>query len=512
MSTIPWGDRGDKATPILADKSMLLDSEEIDPTLENKLYTFDSIKTLFQPTRLISVSSQAELEEKLGTNIEIPNGVAMTVVLDDSFTLTKPFKIGSASGLEVYSGVTRTTLTYTGSGALFQNTNPANDILSLSVHDIFITGDGTNRVLDIVGLTGVSFFLARSFQFTGFASFGLIDVTIVDIRMAILVSFGFGLVIRNPTTTVLNSILLLGAPPANGTFFSFISNGPISVNINSVVSLLAAGDTLFFLDPNSTVGTSYIVTDSNTATGDFYQQGVDIAATAAAASGSDTQFDITAHNLVVGQAVVLKDFSTFTGYNGTFLVTAVNDANSVDIGVGFLGIDITGTMTEQSLDATSVPVASSNNRGEPDSMFTADAGLELFGVEITSSSLAQNAFEVITSASWAFTNLERFSIGVNNEGQVVANDTTLRRYTVSYSATLEKSGGGSLDVGIVILKNGSNVSFNAPHTVNSGKIQISGSDIVELTLSDTLQIAVINYDASAAAIIISQVSMVVNLA
>ena len=107
-----------------------------------------------------------------------------------------------------------------------------------------------------------------------------------------------------------------------------------------------------------------------------------------------------------------------------------------------------------SLYSTDPRVIAEDNPEQRDSMFIAEAGLELFGSEISSASLAQNAFEVITSASWMYAKLERYSIGVNNEGQLVNNDFSKREYDIEYSATIEKQGGGSLNIGIIILRNG----------------------------------------------------------
>jgi len=299
------------------------------------------------------------------------------------------------------------------------------------------------------------------------------------------------------------------------TLFSFIIEDPdTSLSISKVTSegSFGAGDSLLFLDPNSSADSFYVITQSSTlAASDFYQQGTDIAATAAAASGSDTQFDITAHGLVVGQVVVLKNFTTFAGYNGTFKVTAVNDANSVDIEVGFLGVDATGDMNEASLDSTDVRVSASANPGQPDSMFTANAGLDVSGATFDVVITTPGVIEVITSTSWLFDDLERFTVTTNDDGEVTADDPATRKYKISYSGSIGKVGGGGVDVGIVILKNGTDVSFNPPHRTVSAVGFIAGEDIIELTAGDTIQIGVINY-GSTSDITISQISMVISLA
>ena len=57
------------------------------------------------PVRQINVMNQAQLEAELGPNLEIPDGEGITIVCDDAFILTKPFKIGLNSFLEILYGL-----------------------------------------------------------------------------------------------------------------------------------------------------------------------------------------------------------------------------------------------------------------------------------------------------------------------------------------------------------------------------------------------------------------------
>jgi len=550
MSEIPWSAKGSKVTAgVAADEVMILDSEDAALATKNKRMGYQNLadsllnlssvagltdgtstilssaqivfeqggskfRTTFVPNPInqVNVINQAQLEAEFGTDIEIPDGESIKISINDSFTMTKPFKIGLDSSLEIAGINTQTDLTYTGPGALFQNTVSTDLIHQFSLNKLAVIGNGTN---DLFNLRGTASFLLDLLGFVSFASLGFVEMGIVDWKNTAMFSLGQGVVIKNPPSLVIDGVSISQTSSTNMTLFSFILEDPnISLSINRVTSegSFGAGDSLFFLDPNSTADSGYVITQSSTlAASDFYQLGTDIAATGAAASGSDTQFDITAHGLVIGQVVVLKDFTTFTGYNGTFRVTAVNDANSVDIEVGFLGVDSTGVMNEASLDSTDVRVSAFANPSAQDSMFTANAGLDVSAAPFDVTINTQDVPEVITSTSWLFDDLERFTVSTNDDGELTANDPATRRYRISYNGSIGKVGGGSVNIGLVILKNGTNVTFNAPHRTAAGVGFISGTDIIELTASDTVQIGAINYDG-VSDITTVQISMVISLA
>ena len=469
------------------------------------------------PPRQINVKSQAQLEAELGANLEIPDSTGITIFVDESFSLSKPFKIGDNSALRIQSGVIRTVITYTGVGAMFQNTNPANLIGSLIIQDIVFAGNSNSSFVDIRGIlppTAISLFLISELSISSFNSLGYASMAINDIAKLLPTNITTGIFFENALAVIMSQSAITQIATHDMTFVSISTFFPATINLNIFNGFgYDATDTMFYLAPTIPTSANISVTNAILTLGDLFQQGLEIPATASAAGAdvNDTQFDITAHNLKVGQVIELADFGTFPGYNGIHRVTVVNDANSVDIDVAFLGVDATGNVNAQSLDSTAIQVSAQSNPGQADSMFTGDAGLELFGSEPTVTINTIGVPEVITSASWAFSNLERFSIGVTTEGQLISDEPSTKRFSVAYSGTVEKVGGGSVDVGIVILKNGTNVSFNAPHTVNTGKIQISASDIVELTAGDIIQVAVINY-VDTSDIDISQISLVVNKA
>jgi len=470
------------------------------------------------PPRQINVLSQAQLEAELGTDLEIPDGDDITIIMDDSFTQTKPIKIGTGCVVEIYASTINTTITYTGTGAFTQNTDPLNAVRSVFIHDISVNGNVTNRFLD---LFGTSRLFLTDIRLQDFDSIGIVNFPFYRLLVVAGVDCDKGLVVRNPIVAVLTTCSIRNSVGTFFTFLSFISDNesttPVTISCVDIFGVtLFTDDSLLYIDPKFITGSLTTVEKSISLGGDLYQIGptllnLQIFSVEDNGSGKTRFTTISPHHLVDQKPVTLNSFIETT-YNKTRTVLGVPvSATEFDLDIPFVGSDI-GILNTHSNNEKSIQVKSENNQGEPDSMFTGDAGLEVFGTPIISSSLVQDAFEVITSASWAFNNLERFSIGVNNEGQLVADEPSAKKYKVDYSATLEKSGGGSLDIGIVILKNGGIISFNAPHTVNSGLVQVSGSDIVELVETDTIQIAVINYNSTAAVINTSQVNMVINKA
>jgi len=381
------------------------------------------------------------------------------------------------------------------------------------IANITLSGNFTNECFAIEDSV---FFIIDTVVMTQFARVGFLKRMNVLWDKAGLITNLSGLsFIGNPgisvDTTGPNGI---GVPPT--TIMSFINESPsakMDIVFENNVYTTDSTHEFLFIDPNSDISSSFKVRDSgiiSTVPESLFQKGVDEAITAVADNGSGKiRCTSVGHGQINKTFAVLSGF-TETSYNKTALITVIDvdtfDAEEIDFVAGD-----TGNINRTSLDSTSVQVLAEANPEQRESMFIAEAGLELFGSEISSSSLVQNAFEVITSASWLFAKLERFSIGVNNEGQVINNDFSTREYDIEYSATIEKSGGGSLNIGIILLRNGTEeVSFNPPHTVNSGKIQINATDLIELSENDTIQVAVKNYDASSAVIIISQVSLVLS--
>jgi len=98
---------------------------------------------------LLLVSSQADLEAEFGPDIIIPAGESWTVLVLNSFTLSKPYKGGSGSVLEIRGGSVNLTTTYDGTGALFQLETVGIPMANLILESTNFAGDNTNDIWDI---------------------------------------------------------------------------------------------------------------------------------------------------------------------------------------------------------------------------------------------------------------------------------------------------------------------------------------------------------------------------
>ena len=472
------------------------------------------------PENQINVRNQAQLEAELGANLIIPDGERRIIVYDAEFTQTKPFQLGENSTIEIYGAANTLTIIYDFVGPIIKLLDPAKPARTLIHNNMRISGNDKATLYDL-DLTEL--FFSDNLGVQNFVSLGIIrNALFVKIEGMGKVNCGTGIVFLNPTEVRVIASPYSTPTISNITALSVIYDGTVlpfglsSVILDDCNSFgFTSAESLLFLDPNPPAGTSYIIKNcARDIDGNLFQPGVPIATDSVTDNGSGkTRFATTPpHGLVVGRPVVLSGHSD-SNYNGTFIVTAVDTpltGNTFDVDITIALTD-SGTMNAKSLDSTDVLVNAQDNPASQNSMSTGSSGLEIFGSEQTVTINTAGVAEIITNANWLYSNLERFSEGTVNTGQLVTDDISSRRYAISYSATMEKDGGGSLDVGIVVLKNGVIESFNPPHSINTGTIQISGQDIIELKENDTIDIAVINY-LDTANIIVSQASLVVDLA
>jgi len=279
------------------------------------------------PPNQINARNQAQLEAILGTNLEIPDEASITVVIDDTFPLTKPFKGGLNSRLEIFASNTGTSLIYGGGGSIFQNTNPSNPIRSLLAHDFTLIGDGTNSVLDIRGTSGVQ--MARM-RWTNFDSIGATNNPLHIYDTINVINVKKGLVLTDVANLEIRRFIVSETGGETDiTYLSIISKTlPTTIDITALTSDSPnIGDTLVFFDPNSLAGSDYRIINSDASVGDFYQQGSDIIINSVANNGSGKARFTTAasHNLVVGRPTVISGFVVnAVAYNITGIVTAVD--------------------------------------------------------------------------------------------------------------------------------------------------------------------------------------------
>jgi len=334
----------------------LLDGSDIkDPTA---IVAFNQGGTTYKgtqhsnSTKLYTINNQTHLESLFGTNLEIPDGVKISLEIRESFTLTKPIKIGLGTVLEIFGATPETTITYLGTSPLFQKTNSVNDIRALLVRGMFFTSDGTQPFCD---LKGTSRLFLSSCSVTNFAGAN-IEFPFIKFDILAGVDWTQGWIIHNPSSLIIANSNLQQSITENVTFISIITNVVSVVSIyESFLSSLQTGDALFFFDSNSPAGTSYIVKTTPLTGGDFYQKSrYDVVISSVTALGGFAGFNTaTNHNLKVGDRITHAGFFTVPEYNGVKIVISSSSPTQYTTSDNFIAND-SGELLNTTLDILSV--------------------------------------------------------------------------------------------------------------------------------------------------------------
>lgn len=505
MASAPWTDQPPLSAFALNDKLLGIDdSDGISKTILGSVL----LAGLSAP-KLLHVRNEQDLIDQFGADIIIPAGEAWSLAIDDSFTLSKPFKIGNASALEIIGTTINLNITYSGADHIFKLENVLNPAQTLVLRHIDFTGNDTN---DIFNLKLSLIVILEDVIFNNFFEVGSIETQFFDIRFVAFQVIQDGLIIINPTAGNFNQVNL--NQPASAfdvTAITILSpDNVVQITANQCFSS-DDNSTMFYLDPLASVGSAYIIENTTGTFTDLFRQGLNIPVTSVFNFAGVANFVTTLpHGLSLGDPVAMSTFSEST-YNGTFIVGFIPNATEfLLINILFVAND-TGIVDSASLDSTDILVTSRDNPGFPTSMSTGNAGLQLVA-PITVTINTQDVPEVITDVNWVQNNLERFSedTGTPNQGRLILNGLSTKRYSVTYSATINRSGGGGVDVGIVLLKNGTIIGVNPPRAFNSVITGLTRTDIVELTENDVIQVAVINYNGIAD-IDVYQVNLAVSL-
>ena len=322
------------------------------------------------PPRQINVIDQTQLESpaSLGPNLEIPDFVGNKIILDDTFPLTKSFKVGLSSTLDMSASTPNNTLISSAS-ILFENTNPVNDVLSVTLNNLLLAGDGTNSVFDIHGSLSA---LVRFIDviFANFDSMGTTDTGAVIINSSVIQGFAKGLIVNEPVDVIINSFGIVQFAPLGITALSFIAGViPVNASLENIRGLsFFLGDSLFFIDPNSPPGSFYTIEKSLVVAGDFYQQGVDVAISSITDNAGKAVFNtVSNHNLEVDSHTKLKNFVTQVQLNTKHIVTVVASPTSFETGVPFVANDTTGVLPNRPVNIISVA-----NNGSGKTRYTTD--------------------------------------------------------------------------------------------------------------------------------------------
>ena len=131
------------------------------------------------PEIQINARTEAQLVAELGASLVIPDGTAVSISIDTSFTLTKPFLIGAGASLEIFSPNFETVLTYDNPGENLFEQNKTNAIKALVNTNLQITSANTTEKL-MDGMIGTSRFFITKTRLTDFANLGEIEFPRVD--------------------------------------------------------------------------------------------------------------------------------------------------------------------------------------------------------------------------------------------------------------------------------------------------------------------------------------------
>lgn len=451
------------------------------------------------PVNQINVRNQAQLEDELGSNLEIPDEVELTVVLDDSFTLIKPFKVGNNSGFQLRQSKIGPRMQWDGPGAMIQNIDSLDEARFLSLENVSVRGDGTNSFLDVkIVSTGFSTFFGVSLS--NLDSIGTLDTPAVVMSRITGFTINKGIVLVNTGQLTLDTLIFGNFSATNTTWISVISDIISLIAItNANASNFAAGDSLLFLDPNSDPDAAFVVALSRITVGagegEFYQLGTDIAIDSVTDGAPNAEFNTaSAHGLAVGKPVVLSGFAT-SAYNRTFIVTVVDTpltGTKFETGVAFDIDESIGMMNKSSLDQTDVRVNADDNPVSPDSQTISESrtngGLEVDGsgeIDVPIVDITPVAGDWIQDAT-----TERFSVD-DTTGIVTYIGKKSVTVMIKYSMTVEATSGPAAQNLIIDLHINGIAQTKAGVTVTTAaggvKVTYNGGNF-EINTGDTFQL------------------------
>jgi len=259
-----------------------------------------------------------------------------------------------------------------------------------------------------------------------------------------------------------------------------------SSSYNNVVGLITA-----IASTSITLDTSFVTTLSTDTTGTV-------------GDNLDGTINITVDdttNFLAGDFITI--LGTDPDYDGTFELLEVVAGDILRITGTSLGtITTQGSVTGNSRILTQDTTLASITQIDPrltaindddlkNSMAVAQANLSTATV-VTIGTI--NLYVPINGTDWLNPFLERFTGDSGNNGTITYSGLETADFIVSWTCTLEESGGGTGDLECTVFLNGveDTVIFLPAVYDNAGIIQISGNAIVELSTGDTLQLFVRN--------------------
>lgn len=206
--------------------------------------------------------------------------------------------------------------------------------------------------------------------------------------------------------------------------------------------------------------------------------------------GSTRIFDVTA--LSTNASFSFDDFVLLSGSESLMGFADTITTPIVISDCPLSGISTNYYASGAFLDSTSPNIISRNNSGSPDSMTTGEFDFLNVATPQLVTITTIDVPVAIAGGAWTNANLERMTADVGNNGIATITALGTHRYTVAFSANLEKLLGGTTNIALTILVNGVDVTTNPPRSLNSGIVQIGDTKIFSLTTGDTVQAACLN--------------------
>lgn len=342
------------------------------------------------------------------TDLPAPIGGIITLADQSRYTIKGPVNIGTnrfefaGSGDVIFQGVNNrfNNITYEGTGALFSNPTPINRIVVLEMTFIS-TGVGATLYDLTSDGAGNSTLFTRSTGYIGFDNFGTVrGFPIFVIKESTINGLVSGLNLVNCSINQFESAVFQGTFAGSDAHLRFTGSGTnvIFADINVLIPL--GGESSFFISPtispNGVVNISKSITLGN---GSFFESGAtgsitlfadaSISLTSVDTVSDDgegnAEFNVSGTVPVVGQRVVLQNFTTETSYNQTIIVATITASSFTGIiESSGLPLEFTNNDTSGDYQSDSVVVTSTaHGRSNADSLLIAatigyNAGYDIF--------------------------------------------------------------------------------------------------------------------------------------
>ena len=362
--------------------------------------------------------------------------------------------------------------------------DPGNRIVvTLDSSHTLINGDYVN-ITDTTSYNAerllVSDVTATTFEVPG--TFGVTETGNINTGYLALQFRNFVSASANPAHTAL-SIISSGSPNSSFTmlncaFFGYAGTGLIENGINALIhgSLLVQLTGSFEIRDSDSVN----ITNCVIAGGDpsSTQPALKI-------TGTETN-DVGIININFKMAALLQ--------SPILIDSAITNARFIRIQTCPDNGIATDYFDSSGLDETNPQVIAVGNSIRKNSMASAQTGFTNISTPIVITIDTINIPVIINGSQFVASNLERAT--ADTSGQITNLTKQTKKYPITFSALIEKVAGGITDIGLLLIKNGVLdllATFEIPHSVNSGVIQISATRDFELVDGDTLDIAVVNF-------------------